>query len=176
MKKLVCIVLLGSLFISVTGYHFLFYLAQWEIKSSVQKKIRSQLKPGDTEQFLFDLTEKKSSESPEWASENEFSFKGEMYDVLEKRLVKGEIYVQCISDKKETELIKKYQDISRNDWGGSSKKKTILLLKLINSVYTITCSSGYNKMIHSGQHGWSPHKYPLTITSAEVLTPPPRQV
>ena len=165
---------MGSLFVSVTGYHFLFYLEQWEIKSAVKSKIRSQSAIEYAQKFVFDLTGNKSPENPEWMDENEFSFKEELYDILEKKLVDGRIYVLCISDKKETELIKKYQDISRNDWGGSDKKRTILLLKLVNSVYIITCRPVSVQSICSGLSGWSHYTCPLTITTAEVLTPPPR--
>ena len=35
-----------------------------------------------------------------------------MYDVIEKRAENGQLVVRCISDEREMELIKKYQDQS----------------------------------------------------------------
>ena len=175
MRKLFAIFLLASLTFYITGYHFYFYLRQWQIKTAVKKQLRYDAIHENSEQFVFSLTEKKGEAKPEWEGDDEFRLNGEMYDVLEKRIENGKIFVRCISDKKETELIKKYEDISKNDFGGSSKTGTILLLKLIHNFYVTGYGSVYeNTPDQSGQPFRDNYQYSLSSTIADVLTPPPQ--
>lgn len=44
-----------------------------------------------------------------WENENEFRYKGEMYDVIEKKAGNSTVIIRCISDKKETRLLNDYQ-------------------------------------------------------------------
>ncbi|MES1218590.1 MAG: hypothetical protein ABUT20_24010 [Bacteroidota bacterium] len=175
MKKSFAILLLLSLSFYITGYHLFFQMRQWQIKSAVKRKLQQDISNQNTEQFVFSLTEQKGEAIPEWEGDDEFRMNGEMYDVLERKIENGKIIVRCISDKEETRLIKEYRDISGNDFGGSSKKGTVLLLKLINTLYVTGFNYGYDdNLYHSRMAYRIDHTNSLAFTVSEVLTPPPQ--
>jgi hypothetical protein len=175
LRKSIAIVLLACLTFYITGYHFYFYLRQWQIKTAVKKSLRQGMSRENTEEFVFALNEKNKDTAPEWEGDDEFRLNGEMYDVLEKRVKNGKIFVRCINDEKETSLVKKYEDISRNDFDGTSKTGTILLLKLIHTFYVTGYGSVYENMPdRSGQPFRDNYQHSLSCTIADVLTPPPQ--
>ena len=85
----------------------------------------------DIEQFIFPL-DKDLIACVEWEGENEFRLNGEMYDVIEKKVQGDKLIICCISDIKETGLLKNYEKMNKE---GNSKSKSALLLKLIGSSY-----------------------------------------
>ena len=52
---------------------------------------------------------KKEAEQLEWEEEMEFNYKGEMYDVVEKKVEGNRVTVRCIPDTKEDALLLDYQ-------------------------------------------------------------------
>ena len=50
-----------------------------------------------------------------WEGNDEFSFDGQMYDVVEKKIEDGKIMIRCIADKKETALVNKLNDNSNGN-------------------------------------------------------------
>lgn len=116
----------------ITGYHFFFHIRQWQIKAAVQKKLRQDINSQNTELFVFSLTKQEGVAGPEWEGDDEFRLNGEMFDVIEKRIENGKMFVRCISDKKETALLKDYERINKE---GNSKRKSESLLKLMVSSF-----------------------------------------
>ena len=89
----------------------------------------------DIEQFIFPL-DKDLIAGVEWEGENEFRLNGEMYDVVEKRMEDNKMIIRCISDRKETQLIKDYEKTSKDDFNNfPSRHKSVQLLKLVCSLY-----------------------------------------
>ena len=109
----------------------------------------------------------------EWENDNEFSYKGAMYDVIEKKYEDGKLIIRCIDDNKETELTRKYQDIAGNDFGNSPKTKAILL-KLINSLYTMSQSDALACVTFPASLSFPEYKFRIPITICGIITPPPR--
>jgi len=72
-----------------------------------------------------------------WEEENEFRFKGEMYDVVEKRVVNGKILLLCIPDKKETQLLYEYKKQTENN---QSQGKQLVLKWVINYLQPVAYS------------------------------------
>ncbi len=85
MKKLIVIFLSVCFLLNITGYHIIFYLRQEEIKAEMREAIRLQTYSGDETDFVFLLNDKQSMKQLQWEGDDEFSFNGEMYDVIEKK-------------------------------------------------------------------------------------------
>ena len=102
----------------------------------MRKRLLNNKLPGNTTDFVFSLSPSKQIDAPEWENNDEFSFQGEMYDVISKTILDGNVEIRCISDKAETHLLEYYKDISHQDFDNNSNKKSGLLIKLITSLYT----------------------------------------
>jgi len=78
-----------------------------QLKQEMKRNIRVLRNSRDLVEFAFD---QHAFSNLEWEEENEFCFKGEMYDVVETREVNGKFMLLCIPDKKETQLIHDFQE------------------------------------------------------------------
>lgn len=174
MRQFFAILLLISFSVQIRGYHIYFHYQQANIKKAAKRAIRLRLKEGNTEEFVFSLSD--VHEMPEWIDENEFSFRGEMYDVIEKKIEGGKIYIRCVSDKKEAALIDNYRKITQDDFARSSKKRTSLIIKLISTFYTQISIADMNLLsLKASIKCFLPIPSPL-FNTGEVLTPPPQFV
>jgi hypothetical protein len=178
LQKIISVILLISLSLHVTGYHFLFHLRQWEIKATIKKRVRRNLDAESTEQFVFSIHPVQGDEQPEWEGDDEFRYQGEMYDIIEKKIVDGKIYVRCISDKEETQLIRNYQQLTKNEASHPiSKKRTGLLFQLINMAFTAVKGHDPYAELAALRYRYRAYASMLLATQpAEVLTPPPQHV
>jgi len=55
-----------------------------------------------------------------WENENEFSYNGEMYDVIEKKYKPHQLIIHCIPDEKETALLNEYQKNNKHNSSNST--------------------------------------------------------
>jgi len=117
LKQLISIPLLCCFFLNVIGYHIVFYFQREEIKDEMKTLVRR----GDNHNekaFVFYLSDKEILQKLYWEGNDEFSFNGQMYDVVEKKIEDGKIMIRCIADKKETALVNKLNDnCTENDKG-----------------------------------------------------------
>lgn len=67
-----------------------------------------------------------------WDNDNEFSYKGQMYDVIEKKVQDGVLLIKCISDKNETALLDNYLSNQRNN---SNNQPVSYLLKIVTNAF-----------------------------------------
>jgi hypothetical protein len=110
----------------------------------------------------------------QWEGDDEFRFQGEMYDLIDQKVENGKVYIRCISDKKETSLVKNYRKMSSDDFGGSSKKRASLLLKLIATFYTPAVNPCMETRSLPGKISWAAYQSSLASNIPEILTPPPQ--
>lgn len=75
-----------------------------------------------------------------WEKHDEFSYKGEMYDVVRMETLENEIRLRCFGDKKETSLIALLKRKIKNDVEHSSSKSPTgqVLAKILAMVYLPT--------------------------------------
>lgn len=113
MRKLVSFGLFILFTWQIIGFVGYFEFSHYHLK----KEIKTLLKQGVSEDELvvFEFDEKQLSELI-WLKKNEFDLKGNLFDVVRShRLSNGKMYMQCISDKKETILFAKLgQNIAVN--------------------------------------------------------------
>ncbi len=87
-------------------------------KEAIKEKILSQLK--DEELEIISLND--NHKIIYWEEEGkEFLFKGEMYDVVKRKIINNEVVLYCIHDKKEKMLVDNYNLITEHN--SSSEKK-----------------------------------------------------
>lgn len=123
--------LLGLFLLQSGGY----YLIYWHIESSNRERIRALPPP----QKLIEVVKIPLSQSHLIVFKDhgkEFTWQGQMYDILEKRVEKGEVVFVCIEDKKE----KKYHEFllahTRNQ-SGSDRTGGETPIKLMGGKLTL---------------------------------------
>ncbi len=105
---------------------------------ALQKEIRTAIangtiKEGATNFYFADNSTEK--DKPDWEGDDEFEYKGEMYDVITKTKDANGIKVVCIRDAQEERLLDKYKDWIKTNTGSS--KKNTALVKLITAAFII---------------------------------------
>jgi len=171
LKKLASILLLLCLLLNIVGYHIIFHLRQAEIKGEMKKFLRMKANSGDEIDFVFSLNDKKAISKLEWEENDEFRFNGQMYDLIEKRIERNKLILRCISDDKETCLMKKFAKMNTEN---NSKGKLALLLQLFSSSYLPTSNTEMPiryKPVPSIIHFQAD---PFSSQVRDVLTPPPQ--
>jgi hypothetical protein len=171
-KKIFAILLLVSFSVQITGYHVFFHLEQTAIKKSAGHRIQRALEEKRTNDFVF--TPLEATTLLQWEGDREFRFQGVMYDLIDQKTENGKVHIRCISDNKETSLVKNYRKMTNDDFGGSSKKRAALLLKLITSFYTSAGGPCMETRGLPGKISWVAYQSPLAFNIPEILTPPPQ--
>jgi hypothetical protein len=171
MKKIISILLLLCLLLNIIGYHLIFHLRQAEIKAEMKKVLRLKANKDDEIVFVFSLTHKKALAKLEWEDDHEFRLNGEMYDVIERKIANHKLVIRCISDKKETALIERYEKMNTES---NSRDKLALLLKFFANSYLPSAPSEMiirYKPVPSIIH---PQTDNLSSQVRDVSTPPPQ--
>jgi len=133
LKKLIGISLAVCFLLNITGYHIIFYLRQEQIKTEMRAAIRMQTYSEDETDFVFLLNDKQSMKQLDWEGDDEFSYKGEMYDVIEKKTEDAKLVIRSIADKKETALLNKVKD----HWNQNEKSNKVAdeLFQMLQSLF-----------------------------------------
>lgn len=138
----------------------------------MRKLILDQPGREDENDFIFSLNDKRISQL-EWEGDDEFGLNGEMYDVIEKKTQNNRLIIRALADKKETALLRKYADMSRED---HSKSKSALLLKLIGGSYVVTPCVTFFTKVSAGTFKQFFQSQIISALVHDVLTPPPQVI
>lgn len=155
------------------GYLFWVEHQQELLKKEMRMRLRAGINRDLQDEFEITLKEGKPADpSFRWEEEKEFSYKGKMYDVIDKQIVDGKLRIRCIEDSKEEELLKKLADIQEKEGKKGDKSRAILLLLTTFTIRTEITSTPNVEDIPCSYY----EHYLSAITSAEkeVVTPPPR--
>jgi hypothetical protein len=171
LKKLIVIFLSVCFFLNITGYHILFYFRQEEIKAEMRESIRLQTYSENETDFIVSLNDKPSMDQFDWEGDDEFSFKGEMYDVIERKTENGKLIIRSIADKRETALLNKAKD----HWNQNEKsnKAAEELFQLLQSLFH---SSKTEELVFIKPSVYKNSFISLQLPSEviQIPTPPPR--
>jgi len=126
--KLTSIFLLTCLCCALLGYHLVFHVQLATVKSEMKAFLRNQKDHKELTQLILSKTE---SHHLHWEDENEFRYRGEMYDVIEMKSTGDTVIFHCIADEKETTLFNQYQ--KNNKRNGSSS----FIFQLITASYIL---------------------------------------
>lgn len=131
LQKLIAIVLLGCLLMTTVGYHLVFRVQLHHLKAEMKRNLRNARNRKELTELSFDADQ---LQQLAWEDEQEFNWKGEWYDVVEKKMVNGRLHVLCIADKKEKKLLENYQEnTDKHHKGGLAS-----LVKLIMTSFICT--------------------------------------
>lgn len=103
-SKMISISFLIVLFLSQVGYHILYTIQQVKIKNQ-QKEYLLSILPESYFQRILD------NDHIYWLEENEFFYKGSMFDVAKTIIQNGAKIYLVISDENETELLTRYNHL-----------------------------------------------------------------
>ena len=180
LKKVIVIFLSVCFLLNITGYHIIFYLRQQEIKAEMRAAIRMQTYSEDETDFVFSINDKQSMSQLEWEGDDEFSFNGEMYDVIEKKIIdarpndsvgQGKLIIRSIADKQETALLNKAKD----HWNQNEKSNKVAdeLFQLLQSLFHSSKAEEF-VFIKPSVNTVAFISLPLPSEVKKIPTPPPR--
>jgi len=118
--KYLSVILIFIFLSDLGGYHLWFYVWQNNNRKEIRKEIRMGLKEEDLSLIIVSIREESGIS---WIEPGkEFSYQGEMYDVVKIKIKNQEKYYYCIRDSKEKQLIANY---NKNDRSGKEAAKII---------------------------------------------------
>jgi len=171
LNKLIVIFLSVCFLLNITGYHIIFYLRQEGIKAEIRAAISMQTYSEDETDFVFLLNDKQSMKQLNWEGDDEFSFNGEMYDVIEKKMEDGKLIIRSIADRQETALLNKVKD----HWNQNEKSNKVAdeLFQLLQSLFHSSKAEEL-VLIKPSVNRISFISVPLPSQVKKIPTPPPR--
>lgn len=105
MKRIVAILLLLLYLHNFAGYLAAFCLLQSHVRSDIKRTIKSGLPDNTLTLLVFQTSSLGNDESSvQWLEENEFLYRGSMYDVVRARADGDSTYFLCINDVEEERL------------------------------------------------------------------------
>ena len=171
LKKIIATSLIFCLLLNVTGSYIIFRVQQAAIKAEMKTMLSLQINTEAETVLIFPLGDKKATNRLTWEGNDEVNVDGQMYDVIEKKIWNNKLVIRCISDKKETTLISKYERMTDEN---NSKNKSALLLKLVNVPYVP--AKCIELFISSKPISSSCLRSEITCSEVrDVLTPPPQR-
>lgn len=141
---------------------------------AMKRMLRRHVSNQDELVFSLALHAKPGTEGPEWEEEDEFSLHGKMYDVIDKKIENGKLVVRCIADEKETELIKKFQQVLEKQFGNRAKKRSASLLKIITTPFTLPSTLLPPAFLVLRHTEFPNLQFNFPVACRDVITPPPR--
>lgn len=111
--------------------------------------------------------DKEESAKLYWEDENEFRYKGEMYDVIEKKTEGNKVLIRCVSDEKETALLNEYQKNNKRNASNSS------IVQLVTTAFVLPADDTLRIPERIVDNYFKDYSFHLQNTVSTVLLPPP---
>jgi hypothetical protein len=162
-RKLTSILLLICLGLTILGYHLVFNFQLAAVKSEMKEFLKTQRNNKDVVQIILSEENKQVY----WEEENEFRFKGEMYDVVEKKQQGNQVIIRCIPDKKETALLNEYQKNNKRNSSNST------IFQLITAQFVLPVDHSLEKPEKIMKRDFIDHSSSLLNNASTVFAPPP---
>jgi len=171
--------LIAILFLyNTAGYLIVFKSFQYGIKKEIKTRIKNKL--DDKDLVLIKCPSHPDKEQRKlfhWNEENEFSYQGNMYDVVRQYSIHDTIYYYCIIDTKEKDLFGNLDvQVDQNMASNSMANNLVRLFKLsIDQTYLFDFSIDY--LLRSSKSTVSLYLIPgYSPVQKDVETPPPELV
>ena len=163
------------MFYNVLGYYFAYRIMIQEAKEDMRTFINDK---DNDEEFVTivlpycngDITDKDFA----FVDEDEFIYKGHMFDVASSEIHDGFIYFKCVNDSKEEQVnfhVEKHISDNLTDTPLSPKKSGTIEKNLIKEY--ISQKSFVLAEPSSGTDDFPPYKQTITTTYTQTETPPP---
>jgi hypothetical protein len=150
---------------NIVGYYLWFSYA----KNNIQKEIRQEIRKGLAEKDLTVISVPLDDESGiRWLKAGkEFTYHGEMFDVVKIKTDKDKKYFYCINDAKEKKLLADFSNHNEPD------SKTRKLLSFFQYIYILQAESFFN-ILETSNHDYCINSFAIVSTIKEVTSPPPK--
>ncbi len=145
-------------------------MKQQIIRNEIKQKLKGNIQDKELIVLVFDKT---SYNTLKWLKKNEFYYQDHLYDVINIEITEGgSIRIKCIDDKKENQLFKQLDKLTKSS-SKNKQNKEILLAKMFVKDYvptkTVELSNFYKKIIRfTGEN----KKYKSYIPDKQ--SPPPK--
>ena len=173
MKKFAVILLLALMLVEVAGLYGVFIFQRKLVKKEMKAwmfRHRKELEPSYTK-IIVD----KNAGDIHWEDENEFSFRGLMFDLVEKKLHGDQVILICISDEKETALLDDFaKNIFNKEGGNASKKQQSQVIRLVLSPFILQQAAITFTAPRHAEKKYSYYNQELPLVYFNIITPPPR--
>lgn len=157
--------------INISGLFLIFCYQQQEVKREMKQYLGRNLQHAAVTVFAFSLQDQKNIARE---SDDEFTFQGRMYDVIKTVKQGDKTIVYCMSDAKETALVKNF--FQHNEQQAPLKAKTCIQTEWLSWPYLI---AERNTALHFASLKLLHHpRYTIFLPYAAqaILVPPPRRV
>jgi hypothetical protein len=120
MKKATVIFLLFIFLFNTMGYFIVFRVSQLHVKAAVKRDIENGILNKSVTRVIIKNTELASLN---WLEKDEFEYKNERYDVMDRDVEGNTTVFYCVHDKKETHLFSKMADHVKGDFSKTRSGK-----------------------------------------------------
>lgn len=143
----------------------------------MRSRLRSDPSQFDLTVFEFELQNGAPvASSFEWEEDgDEFRYNGSIYDVVEKKITGNKLWIRCMDDKKEANIIKRIEDLQKKERGNKSPGSvpmqqllSLLLFDQDNRNETIKLISVLQHIDH--------YIDSFNMIVIDIQSPPPRRV
>ena len=172
-RKSFTLFLLLIFLVQVMGCYFAFRLRQIELKNEVHSYLKTHTNDNHLTHFQLKLQNGVVDEQFEWENENEFQHEGKMYDVIERTITGNIMVMHCLEDKKETELLKVFEQTEKNQ-SQQGKNRTASLQQILGSLYLPIHITLITPIEKTAECDFSIHTSSPIERAADILTPPPQ--
>lgn len=151
-------------------------LAHWQMQRSIHRK---HVGDEDLLTLVFPLENGKLVDgSIHLSTGNEFKYKGTMYDIVSKKIIGNQLFVQCVNDRNETFLSEIWLSLSHKfaaKEGSSNKTASVILqylaqpyVQLQQSIKMDISNMQVTALLHP------PYFFGLSQPHGDIHTPPPK--
>lgn len=165
MRKTVAISLLLIIFINQLGYYLLHSLQQYQARQEIKHALRASIPESSLE--IISATD----DQLQWQEAGkEFYYRGQLYDVVNIKVLHGKTFYYCINDTKEKQLLENLAKIVKSSREDGNRKNIVKYqltdTELPNNETTLPLF--FSKPLYTP---FTPH---LTFSDLEVIPQPPR--
>jgi len=136
LKKFISISLVFCIGFSIAGFYPVFVNLQYQARQEIKFRIKQGIPDSEIHRIVFDANEKIN-----WVRDGkEFRLKNQMFDIIRKEIVSGQVIFYCINDKQEEQLFANLDELvakQLNDENSSKGNAARLLLKIFSQTYVI---------------------------------------
>jgi hypothetical protein len=166
MKKYISLILLITILFVSNGYYLYFKHLQHKIKEEIKHEIKNKLSDNELSVVIISSENKKQISWKE--KDKEFSYNGEMYDIVKTKTLNNKTYYYCIKDTKEKNLIANYTRHNRR------RNKTLLKLRKVLSNKYFPEKFIINTKTNNADIYFTDYQQNYTSVYLETLSPPPK--
>ena len=165
LKNYLTLTILMFFLFNIVGYYLWFSY----LKFNIQKEVTQEIRQGTAEKDLTLITVSINDESGIcWLKAGkEFTYRGEMFDVVKIKICKDKKYIYCINDTREKKLI---SDFSRNN---EPDQKTKKLVSSFQYIYVIQPAT-FPHITETSNFDYSIQSFNIVSVDADVNSPPPK--